>query len=382
MSSDSFIRIDIPPELKVKFRELSFRNGEDMTAVLKREILAYLDRVDWKDLIQARIEGRESPDDSVYSNKDVAANEEKSRQATSDHIRFGLSKDEKSNLQKVSNLRGIVMSALVRLMIVRYVDEGASPLNASQFDFSDTSKDFFGFNLPVEVDREFKEACKKCGVSKSRVLRNFLARYLERVQWSEEYQPLNDDPEFPASEVKDEELSGKFKFTHIVLDKASKNKIELACRSRGIRPSSLFRLMICRFIENPSLLQIDERPESVRRGSTSVEFSCPGELFDLFSDVCSKKMTSAPIVLKQYLLDYIGRVDRSKIRQKKSDTTSDSEFPNEEIWEEDSGGDAIVNIPLTIVQKRNLDRICKIRNIDVSALSRVIMGRYVVANRL
>ncbi len=383
----NFIRIDLPPELKVEFRELSFRRNEDMTAVLKREIAAYLDRVNWTELIQFRLEKSKSTQsqissDPIYPNAEVFANEEKARGAnSSDHIRFGLDKDEKSKLQKVCNLRGLVMSALVRLMIVRYVENGlSSPLEQS-FDPSDSeSNDFFGFNLSVKMDKEFKRVCNEYKISKSRVLRLLSSQYLDRVKWSDDQRPLNDDSEFPASEVKDEELEGDFKFSHVVLNKAQKNKLALVCRRRGVRASSLFRLMIARFIENPKQFRFDEQPESVSRGRTSVEFLCPTALYDLFDKACAQRMTSAPAVIKQMLLDYLGRVDWADARENNRES-SDLEFPNEEIWEENSGGDRVVTIPLTRIQKKDLERICKMRFINSSSLLRVMMGRYIVSNR-
>lgn len=385
MSAKNFVRIDLPPELKTEFRELAFRRNEDMTTVLNREIAEYLDRVDWSDLIRSRIEGKSPPSDPIYLNEKVSENEAKAEEAySSSHIRFGL--EAKSDLQKVCNLRGIVMSSLVRLMVVRYVEKSQSLPLSQNIDLSDTdTNDFFGFNLPVDIDKKFKEACKQKGISKSRFLRLMASQYLERVKWNDDQRPINDDPEFPESEVKEEGLEGEFKFTHIVLNKAEKNKIALVCRGRGIRPSSLFRLMITRFIENPNEFQFDEQPD-VARGRTTVEFPCPQKLYDLFDKTCAQKMSSAPVVLKQMLIEYISRVDWESLRKnrkgKSANISSDPEFPNEEIWEEDSGGDKTVSISLTKIQKKDLERICTIRDISLSSLSRVMMGRYVVANRL
>lgn len=380
----NFVRIDLPPELKTEFRELAFRRNEDMTTVLNREIAEYIDRVNWEELIKSRAEGSSPPSDPLYCNEEISANEAKAKEAySSDHIRFGL--QSKSLLQKVCNLRGIVMSALIRLIIFRYVEASQSLPVSQNIDLSHTEEnDFFGFNLPVDIDKKFKEACKKKYISKSCFLRLMASQYLERVKWSVDQRPINDDSEFPAREVKEEELEGEFKFTHVVLNKAEKNKIALVCRGRGVRPSSLFRLMIMRFIENPNEFRFNEQIDATR-GRVTLEFSCPQDLYDLFDKTCAQTMSSASVVLKQMLIDYINRITweglRKKRKRKSENISSDSEFPNEEIWEEDSGGDKSVTISLTGTQKKDLERICKIRNISLSSLSRVMMGRYVVANK-
>lgn len=392
MSNNGFVRIDIPPDLKTEFRNSSFRNGEDMTAVLRQEILAYLDRVNWSELIQSRLENDKSnlaeqkiPSDSVYSNEEARVNEAKAKGSSSDHIRFGLGKDEKSKLIKVCNLRGVVMSALIRLMITRYIAEG-SPSAQPKIDFTDgRKKDFFGFNLPIEIDRDFKKACDKHGVSKSRVVRFLLGKYLERVQWSEELRPLNDDSEFPAEQIREEELVGEFKFTHIVLDKASKNKFELACRGRGVRPSSLFRLMIARFIQDPSAFK--ELESESNAGRTPLEFSCPADLYDLFSEHCAQQMIFPEGLIRQMLLDYLGRVDMEEIRRNRKkgggSISSDPEFSNEEVSQEDSDTKGkTFSVFLTKAQKDQLKAVCKARQITPSALIRVMMGRYAMTATL
>lgn len=360
-----------------------------MTAVLRQEILAYLDRVDWKELIQSRLQNWDAPpSDSVYSNEEARINEAKAKGSSSDHIRFGLGKDEKSKLLKVCNLRNIVMSALIRLMITRYVNKGEKISKISQLkvDFTDSrTKDFLCFNLPIKVGRDFKKACDKYGVSQSRVLRVLLNQYLERVQWSKGLKPLNDDPEFPVDQIKEEELVGEFKFTHIVVDKASKNKFELACRGRGVRPSSLFRLMIARFIQNP--LAFNElESENHDAGRTALWFSCPEDLFNLFSEYCAQQMLSPEGLIKQMLLDYLGRVDMNEIRRNRKKggepISSDLEFPNEEVSQEDSGSEKLFSVHLTKAQKSHLNTVCKARKIDPSALVRVMLGRSVMTATL
>lgn len=230
-----------------------------MIDVVNREIVKYLDRVDLQQLIQSHTEGKEPLCDPVYSNEKIYANELRLRENySSDFIRLGLNVGE-SNIGKVCKLRGIKMSALVRLIIVRYVDEYQALSFYQLLSLTNIEKDdLVSFNIGVDMYNRFTEICKQKDITKSYFLKIMTIRYLKRIEYNNDGCIVNSDSEFPENEVKKEELRGESKCVKLVLGTSEKNGLKSACQSRGIYPSYLFRLMIRRFTENPSRYEFVE----------------------------------------------------------------------------------------------------------------------------